>query len=41
MKSLYTMFHSDIINNVNSPLLSASSVVFVPCCPNPLGVFHA
>lgn len=41
MKSLYTMDHSDIINNVNSPLLSASSVVFVPCIPYPLGVLHA
>lgn len=41
MKSLYTETLINIINNENTPLLSTSSVVFVPCSPSPLGVYRA
>lgn len=41
MKSLYTEKLNNIIINVDTPLLSTSSVVFVPCSPSPFGVYRA
>lgn len=41
MKGSRIMNHDNIINNVCSTLPSMDSVVFVPCCPNPFGVYLA
>ena len=41
MKSLYIKNLDNIIYNVNSTLPSYDSVVFVPCNPNPGGVYLA
>lgn len=41
MKSSRIMNHDSIINNACSTLPSMDSVVFVPCRPNPLGVYLA
>ncbi len=41
MKGSHIMNHDSIINNAYSALPSTDSVVFVPCRPNPLGVYLA
>ena len=41
MKSSYIINNDSIINNAYSALPSTDSVVFVPCRPNPLGVYLA
>lgn len=41
MKSSYIINNDSIINNAYSALPFKDSVVFVPCRPNPLGVYLA